>query len=245
MDRLIYTAMTGAKHASLQQATVANNLANATTPGFKQELAASRAVQAVGGTGYQTRSYTLEQTIGSDFSPGSLQTTGRELDIAITTEGLFAVQTGNGEAYTRNGSLEIDATGLLKTREGYPVQGDGGPIVIPENSIVTFGKDGTITAAPANDPAQSNEIGRIKLVRPDELQLERGSDGLFRLRDGQPAQVDASVQMTNGALEASNVNAVDQLVKMIDYQRNYDLQVRMLQTADQNAKAAAQIMAVS
>ncbi|GAB3265791.1 flagellar basal body rod protein FlgF [Chitinimonas naiadis] len=245
MDRLIYVAMTGAKHATLQQATVANNLANATTPGFKQELAASRAVQAVGGTGYATRSFTLEQTIGSDFSPGTLQTTGRELDLAVTTEGMFAVQTGNGEAYTRNGSLEIDATGLLKTRSGNPVLSDSGPIIVPENTVLTFGKDGTVTAAPINDPAQTNEIGRLKLVKPDERQLERGSDGLFRLRDGQPAQVDASVQVGNGMLEASNVSAVDQLVKMIDYQRNYDLQVRMLQTADQNARAAAQVMALS
>lgn len=245
MDRLIYVAMTGAKHAALQQATVANNLANATTPGFKQELAASRAVQAVGGTGYATRTFTLEQTLGSDFTPGTLQTTGRELDVAITTEGMFAVQTGNGEAYTRNGSLQIDENGLLKTRAGYPVLGDAGPITVPENSVLTFGKDGTISAAPVNDPAQSNEIGRIKLVKPDERQLDRGNDGLFRLRDGTPAQVDATVQMSNGMLEASNVSAVDQLVKMIDYQRNYDLQVRMLQTADQNARAAAQVMTLS
>ncbi|QNM98466.1 flagellar basal-body rod protein FlgF [Chitinimonas koreensis] len=245
MDRLIYVAMTGAKQASLQQATVANNLANASTPGFKQELSAFRAVQAVGGTGYQSRSFVLEQSTGSDFTPGTLQTTGRDLDIALTTEGMFAVQTGNGEAYTRNGSLEIDATGLLKTREGNPVLGDGGPIVIPENSVLTFGRDGTISAAPVNDPSQSNEVGRIKLVRPDERQLDRGNDGLFRLRDGQPAQADAAVQLTSGALEASNVNAVDQLVKMIDYQRSYDLQVRMLQTADQNARSAAQIMSLS
>ncbi|HEY9102719.1 flagellar basal-body rod protein FlgF [Chitinimonas sp.] len=245
MDRLIYVAMTGAKHAALQQATVANNLANATTPGFKQELAASRAVQAVGGTGYATRTFTLEQTLGSDFTPGTLQTTGRELDIAVTTEGMFAVQTGNGEAYTRNGSLQIDENGLLKTRAGYPVLGDAGPITVPENSVLTFGKDGTISASPLNDPAQRNEIGRIKLVKPDERQLDRGNDGLFRLRDGTPAQVDANVQMSNGMLEASNVSAVDQLVKMIDYQRNYDLQVRMLQTADQNARAAAQVMTLS
>ncbi|WP_269531981.1 flagellar basal-body rod protein FlgF [Chitinimonas sp. BJYL2] len=245
MDRLIYVAMTGAKHATMQQATVANNLANASTPGFKQELSASRAVQAVGGTGYQTRTFTVEQTTGSDFSPGPLQTTGRDLDIAVTTEGLFAVQTGNGEAYTRNGSLQIDATGMLKTREGFPVQGDAGPIIVPENSVLTFGKDGTISAAPVNDPAQVNEIGRLKLVKPNDRDLERGNDGLFRLRDGTPAQVDASVQISSGMLEASNVNAVEQLVKMIDYQRNYDLQVRMLQSADQNARAAAQIMSMN
>lgn len=245
MDRLIYVAMTAAKQSSLQQATVANNLANAATPGFKQELAAFRAVQAVGGTGYQSRSFVLEQTTGSDFTPGTLQTTGRDLDVAITTEGMFTVQTGNGEAYTRNGSLEIDATGLLKTRDGFPVLGDAGPIVLPANSVITFGRDGTVSAAPVEDPAQTNEIGRIKLVKPNERELERGSDGLFRPRDGQPAQVDATVQMTSGMLEASNVNSVEQLVKMIDYQRHYDMQVRMLQTADQNARAASQVLQLS
>lgn len=245
MDRLIYVAMTAAKQATMQQATVANNLANATTPGFKEELAAFRAVQAVGGTGYQSRAFVLEQTTGSDFSAGTLQTTGRELDVAITTEGMFTVQTGNGEAYTRNGSLEIDATGLLKTRDGFPVTGDGGPITLPANSVITFGRDGTVTAAPVNDPSQTNAVGRIKLVKPDEAQLERGSDGLFRPRDGQPLQADAAVQMSNGMLEASNVNSVEQLVKMIDYQRHYDMQVRMLQTADQNARSAAQLLTMS
>ncbi|MGQ5523010.1 flagellar basal-body rod protein FlgF [Chitinimonas sp. PSY-7] len=244
MDRLIYVAMTAAKQATMQQATVANNLANAATPGFKQELAAYRAVPAVGGVGYPSRSFVVEQTTGSDFTPGTLQTTGRELDVAVTTEGMFAVQTGSGEAYTRNGSLQIDATGLLQTREGLPVLGDGGPITLPPDSIITFGKDGTISAATVADPSQSNEIGRMKLVKPVERDLDRGNDGFFRPRDGQPLQPDASVQVSNGMLEASNVNSVEQLVKMIDYQRHYDLQVRMLQTADQNARAAAQILAV-
>lgn len=245
MDRLIYVAMTGAKHASMQQTTIANNLANAATPGFKQELSASRALQVIGGAGYQTRAFTLEQTTSSDFSPGTIQTTGRDLDIAVTTEGMFAVQTGNGEAYTRGGGLEIDSTGLLKTRSGFPILGDSGPIVVPPNANVAFAKDGTVSSVSTIDPTQSVQLGRLKLVKPDEAQLDRGNDGLFRLRDGTPAQNDASVQIASGALEASNVNSVDQLVRMINYQRNYDLQVRMLQTADQNAKAAAQVMSLS
>jgi flagellar basal-body rod protein FlgF len=245
MDRLIYVAMTGAKHASQQQATIANNLANASTPGFKEQLAASRAVAAVGGAGYQTRSFTLEQTTGTDFSAGSLQMTGRELDIAVKTEGFFAVQSSTGEAYTRAGGLEVDATGILRARNGDPVLGDAGPITIPDNSVLTFGADGTISAAPVNNPAQATQVGRLKLVKPDERTLDRGSDGLFRPRDGQPAQVDANVQIVSGALESSNVNAVDQLVKMIDYQRSYDMQVRLLQAADQNARAAAQVLTLS
>lgn len=245
MDRLIYVAMTGAKHASQQQATIANNLANASTPGFKEQLSASRAVAAVGGTGYQTRTFTLEQTTGTDFSAGALETTGRNLDVAIQTEGFFAVQTSTGEAYTRSGMLEVDANGILRTRGGLPVMGDGGPITIPDNNIVTIGTDGTISAAPVDNPAQATQAGRLKLVKPDERTLDRGSDGLFRPRDGAPAQADESVAVASGVLESSNVNAVDQLVKMIDYQRNYDMQVQMLQTADQNARAAESIMSLT
>jgi flagellar basal-body rod protein FlgF len=237
--------MTGAKHAAQRQATIANNLANATTPGFKQQLDVSRAVQATGGAGYQTRTFTVDQTAGSDFSAGALETTGRNLDVAVTTAGFLAVQTGNGEAYTRSGSLQVDSNGVLRTISGNPVLGDGGPITIPDNNIITIGADGTISAAPIQTPSQTNQVGRLKLVNPDERQLDRGSDGLFRTRDGQPAQADATVQLTSGALESSNVNTVDSLVSMINYQRNYDLQMQMLQSADQNARAAANIMQLS
>ncbi|MFC4157753.1 flagellar basal-body rod protein FlgF [Chitinimonas lacunae] len=245
MDRMIYVAMTGAKQSSFQQATIANNLANANTPGFRAELAAFRAVPATGGTGLPTRAFVLEQTTGADMTPGVVQTTGRSLDIALTTGGFFAVQTPSGEAYTRNGSLEIDPNGILRTRDGQQVQGDGGPISIPSESVISIGHDGTISASPPGDPTQSNQIGRIKLVEPGERQMERGSDGLFRPRDGQPLEADASVKLMQGALESSNVNAVEQLVKMIDYQRHYDMQVRLLQAADQNDRAAAQVLTLS
>lgn len=245
MDRLIYVAMTGAKQATFQQATVANNLANASTPGFRAELAAFRAIPVQGGTGLPTRTFAVEQTTGSDFTPGPLMTTGRNLDIAVQTEGFLAVQTPGGEAYTRNGSLQIDPTGLLRDAKGFPVLGDAGPITLPPQSIITIAKDGTISAAPDANPAQINEVGRLKLVRPPENQLERGNDGQFRLRDGGVAQADATVQVLSGALESSNVNPVSQLVQMIDTQRLYDMQVRFLQTADQNARSAAQIMTIT
>jgi len=242
MDRMIYVAMTGAKHATQQQANIANNLANLSTPGFKQQLSAARAVQAVGGTGYQTRTFTLDQTTGSDFSPGPIQNTGRNLDISLSTDGFMAIQTPTGEAYTRNGALEVDANGILRTQSGNAVIGDGGPITIPQDNVVTIGTDGTINAAPVDNPAQSNQVGRIKLVKPDLQTLDRGSDGLFRPRNGQPAQLDDTVEATSGSLEGSNVNAVEQLVSMINFQRNYDLQIQLLQNADQNARAAAAVM---
>ncbi|MBV1777110.1 flagellar basal-body rod protein FlgF [Burkholderiaceae bacterium DAT-1] len=245
MDRLIYVAMTGAKHSAYEQATIANNLANVNTPGFRSQLTAFRAVPTEGGVGVPTRTFVVDQTTGSDFTQGALQTTGRNLDVSMTSAGFLTLQTPAGEAYTRNGSLQLDTNGTLIGTNGYPVIGDGGPIVIPPNSVVTFGSDGTVTAAPSNNPAQTTAVGRMKLVQPDERLLDRGSDGLFRTRDGSPVEASPNAAMMSGALEASNVNPVNQLVSMIASQRQYEMQVQLLQEASQNAKAVSQIMVLS
>ncbi|WP_148716336.1 flagellar basal-body rod protein FlgF [Chitinolyticbacter meiyuanensis] len=246
MDRLIYTAMNGAKHSAYRQEAIAHNLANVSTPGFRAQLESFRAVPVIGGGNtLPTRAFVVEQSTGSDFSPGILQQTGRDLDVAVEGDGWLAVQTGTGEAYTRNGSFEIDATGLLKTRNGLTVLGENGPITVPENNRVTIAKDGTVTGTDVNNPAQSNEIGRLKLVNPDLTTLDRGYDGLYRQRSGEPAQVDANVRLNAGSLESSNVNSVDALVDMIAAQRHYDTQVRLLQTADANARAVSQLLTMS
>lgn len=245
MDRLLYTAMTGAKHAEMRQTSVAHNLANASTPGFKSQLDAFRAVPVVGGSGLPTRAFVVAQTTGADFAPGVIQQTGRDLDVAINTEGWFAVQSAGGEAYTRNGGFVLDQTGLLKTQSGQIVAGDNGPLVVPENTRVTFAGDGTVTATALDNPAQRVEVGRLKLVNPDKKQLEKGSDGLFRLRDGTAAQSDPNVRTTSGVIEGSNVNAVDELVNMIAIQRHFDMQVKLMQHADQNATRAAQILSLN
>ncbi|WP_035053206.1 flagellar basal-body rod protein FlgF [Andreprevotia chitinilytica] len=242
MDRLIYTAMTGARHMMNKQATVAHNLANASTPGFRAELASFRAVPAFGGGTLPTRSFVVQQTTGADLSPGILQATGRDLDVAVNGDGWMTVQTPTGEAYTRNGSFEIDATGLLKTRNGETVMGENGPITIPENSKVIIAPDGTVSATDLANPTQTNQLGRLKLVNPAASELEKGSDGLFRQRNGDPAQPDATVKLAGGMLETSNVNSVDQLVDMVSSQRQYDMQIQMLQNADTNARSAAQLI---
>ncbi|KAF0812515.1 Flagellar basal-body rod protein FlgF [Andreprevotia sp. IGB-42] len=242
MDRLIYTAMSGAKHTMLREATVANNLANAATPGFRAELAAFRAVPALGGSGMPTRAFVVEQSTGSDLSPGILQATGRDLDVAVNGDGWLTVQTPTGEAYTRNGGFEIDATGLLKTRNGLVVQGENGPLTIPENNRISISQDGTVTGTDLSNPSQSVEIGRLKLVNPAAQNVEKGYDGLFRLKSGDPAPVATDVKLAGGMLETSNVNTVDQLVTMVSAQRQYDFQIKLLQTADQNARSAAQLM---
>ncbi len=245
MDRLIYTAMTGAKNAQLRQATVSHNLANATTTGFRSELAAFRAVPVVGGQGLPTRAFAVEQSVGSDLRSGPLQHTGNDLDVAVDGQGWFVVQTSSGEAYTRNGELVTDAAGLLKTRSGQILVGESGPLTVPENTRVTIAPDGTVSGAALDNPTQKVEIGKIKLVNPPADQLEKGSDGLFRLRNGQTAPVDEKVQLVSGAVEGSNVNAVDELVSMISAQRLYDLQLKMITNADQNARSATQLISLS
>lgn len=244
MDRMIYIAMTGAKHTMLQQATVANNLANQATPGFRADLAAFRAAPVLG-DGVPTRAFVVEQTTGADFTPGVIQQTGRDLDMAVQSEGWISVQTGDGEAYTRNGSFELDPTGLLKTHAGQAVLGDNGPIVIPPDSRIAIGKDGTVSATPYANPTETQIVGRIKLVNPPVRDLDKGNDGLFRLRNGEPAQAAAEVELIGGALESSNVNPVQQLVNMISHSRQYDLQVKLLTTAEQNARTAGQVLSLN
>jgi len=245
MDRLLYVTMTGAKQAELRQATVSHNLANATTTGFRAELAAFRAVPVVGGSGLPTRAFVVEQSIGADLRSGPLQQTGNDLDVAIVDAGWIAVQTASGEAYTRNGGLKIDASGLMKNSSGQILQGESGPLTVPENTRVTVAQDGTVSGIALDNPSQRVEIGKIKLVNPPSGELEKGSDGLFRLRSGQSAPVDANVKLVSGAVEGSNVNTVDELVAMISTQRHYDLQIKLMQTADQNSRSATQILSLN
>ena len=245
MDRLLYIAMTGAKQAEYRQAVVAQNLANVTTTGFKEELAAFRAVPVVGGSDIGSRSYAVLQGVGNKLTAGPLQHTGNEMDVALDGEGWIAIQTSTGEAYTRDGELAIDATGLMKTRAGDVLVGESGPLSVPENTKISVSPDGLVSGVARDNPTQRVEVGRIKLVNPPKDQLEKGSDGLFRLKDGQTAQYDEDVRLINGALEGSNVNAVDQLVGMIAAQRMYDMQVKMMQTAQENDRSAAQILSMN
>lgn len=246
MDRLIYTAMTGASYVLQQQATVSENLANANTPGFRAALSTFRAVPLVG-EGLPTRAFVVDSTPGSDFTPAALQPTGRALDVAVNGAGWVAVQDADGkEAYTRNGSFQVNPYGVLQTRTGLNVSGDSGQITIPPDSEVTFSRDGTISTIPGGGQATSVMVaGRLKLVNPPAEQLERGSDGLFRLKNGASAVADANVVVAPGSLESSNVSVVESLVTMISLARKFDMQMKMLQSADNNAKQASQIMNIA
>jgi len=246
MDRLIYTAMTGAKHILAQQATVSQNLANISTNGFRAKVDAFRAVPVIG-AGLPTRAFVMGTTVAADFTPGVIQTTGRDLDVAINGKGWIAVQGPDGkEAYTRNGSLAVNSNGVLQTRTGQNVLSDGGAISVPPDTQLTIGKDGTLSTVPTSgEKTQISEVARIKIVNPPEEKMVRGEDGLFHLKDGGTADVDESVVLHSGALESSNVNAAEALVNMITLSRHFDLQMKLLQNAEQNAAKASQVMVVT
>jgi flagellar basal-body rod protein FlgF len=238
MDRMIYLSMSGAKATMQRQDTLANNLANVSTPGFRAELQAFRAVP-VEGSGASTRVFSLETTTGYDATPGAITATGRNLDVAAQGNAWLTVQALDGtEAYTRGGSLEVSSDGTLTTRSGLPVMGDGGPLQIPPNSAVSIGADGTVSAKGTD--GKNNAVGKLKLVTP-ETALKRGEDGLFRGADGDlPADDKARVQ--DGALEGSNVSAVESMVAMISAARQFEAQMKMIQTAEANEKSASQLL---
>jgi len=246
MDRLIYTAMTGAKHVFMQQAGTANNLANASTVGFKAQEHRFRAVP-VQGEGMPTRAFVVDASVSDVFDEGPLMFTGNNLDVAVQGRGWIALQMPDGsEAYTRAGGLQVDVTGLLQTKAGQTVAGDGGAINIPPDNNIEIAPDGTVSViATFGTPNNVNALGRIKLVNPPEGDLVRGADGLFRLRDGQPAPVDENVRLAPGALEGSNVNVTDAMVNLISLSRQFEMQIKMLQTADTNAQRADQLLSLN
>jgi flagellar basal-body rod protein FlgF len=251
MDKLIYTAMTGAKSDLVRQDVMTHNLANVSTPGFRAQTVAFRSVPLVsddipGGNG-GTRVMSVESTPGADFTPGAIRATGNPLDVAVNGPGWIAVQArGGGEAYTRNGAFQVSPEGLLQTQTGLPVLSDGGPITVPPNSSVSVAADGTVSATP-NGTSVKNvvSLGRIKLVNPPESSLQRGDDGLFRVRGGGNADVDPKVALAPESLEGSNVNPVEALVDMIALARQFEAHMKMIQSTESNSTKASQLLSAS
>lgn len=242
MDRLIYTAMTGASASAQRQQVLANNLANVSTPGFRAEMSTFRAVP-VRGDGASTRVFALEATAGHSDAPGPVTHTGRNLDVAAKGRAYMAVQGLDGtEAYTRAGALEVSPDGSLVNAQGLPLLSDGGaPLVAPANAQISIGEDGTVSARVGNQPPQG--IGKIKLVTPDaDNRLQRSEDGLFRGPFGDPLPTDATARVQDGALEGSNVNPMEAMVGMIQVARQFEVQMRMLQNSEANDKTASQLL---
>lgn len=243
MDDMLYVAMSGAKETLIAQAAATNNLANANTTGFLADLNQFRSMP-VFGEGHPTRVYAMDERPGTSFDQGSVQYTGRDLDVAVKDGGWIAVQAGDGgEAYSRRGDLRVDENGLLVTGNNLPVLGNGGPIAIPPFEKIDVGVDGTISIRPLG--AATDELAvldRIKLVAPQYQQMQKGEDGLFRRMDGSTAEADPAQRVASGALQASNVNTVNEMVNMIELSRRYELQVKMMKTAEDNADSAASIL---
>lgn len=250
MDRILYTAMSGAKQAMEVQSVVSHNLANVDTSGFRAQLAAMRAVPVQGDGHLATRVSVAATTPGVDWRPGPLNATGRDLDIAISDDGFLAIQDPDGnEAYTRRGDLQIDGNGILRSG-GHPVIGERGPMIIPLGSEVFIGTEGVVSIIGEGQKADAIvEIGRLKLVSPGAETLQRGDDGLFRVAavDGE-AQIlpaDDEITVRTGVLEGSNVNPVESMVAMIDGARRYEMQMKVISSADENAQRANSLLSLS
>jgi flagellar basal-body rod protein FlgF len=243
MDHSLYVAMTGATQMMRAQSEVAHNLANADTVGFKAQMSAFQPL-AVQGQGLPTRVNGVAYGQGVDMRQGGQIDTGRELDVAVQGEGWIAVQGADGnEGYTRAGELRLTPDGLLTDDRGNPVMGDGGPITVPQSTQMTIGADGTLSVVPMGQtPETIAAVGRIKLVNPDMAELAQGTDGLMHLTGGGTAPTDPTVTVKSGALESSNVNPSETLVQMIQLSRQYELQIRSIKSADENAQSASRLL---
>lgn len=247
MDRSLYIAMSGAQQTLLAQSANANNLANTQTTGFKSDLEQFRSMP-VFGPGYPTRVYAMTERPGIDLSSGPMQTTGRDLDVAVSGEGWLAVQGQDGkEAYTRAGDLRLTPEGSLQTGTGLPVIGNDGPIAVPPSAKVTIMPDGTISIIPLGETNAANQVivDRIKLAKPSLDDLEKQNDGLLYLKNGGPAEASADVTLAQGVLEGSNVNAVSAMVEMIELARNFELQTKVMKQTDENSGISAKLMQVA
>jgi flagellar basal-body rod protein FlgF len=243
MDRLVYVAMSGAKETLRAQAANNHNLANANTNGFKADLSAFQ-TKSVTGAGLASRAYATTDSAGWDSSSGSLDATGRDLDVAVKGSGWIAVQASDGtQAYTRAGDLRVDPDGNLMTATGNNVLGDSGPIVVQPYSSLHIGSDGSVSIVPRGQSAATiSTVGRIKLVNPAASEMTRGSDGLFRNSGGADLDADASVHLVSGTLESSNVNIAETMAHMIELARNYEVQVKAMKTAEDMASSSTKLL---
>lgn len=245
MDKALYVAMTGARATLQAQGTVSHNLANADTAGFKAALANTEAFQ-VRGQGHASRTAAMHIDQGFDARAGAQRITGNPLDVSLQAERWLAVQAPDGgEAYTRAGNLSLTPNGQLVTAGGRPLLDQAGnPIALPPHQALEIGQDGTISIVPLGEGADTMAIvGRLKVVEAAPERLARGLDGLMRNTDPQQplAQAPGPV-MTTGALEQSNVDAAGALVQMIQLQRQFEMQVKVIQRGDDNAQAANSLL---
>ena len=221
---------------------VANNIANIDTTGYKadgsmfEEYLGSAARS---GTANGRVSFVLDRGIWHDMSQGPVQRTGNPLDVAIDGNAFLAIQTPNGERYTRNGSLKISATGQLVTSDGNPVLGESGPITFQQtDNQVSISRDGTISVREGTSKADSLR-GKLRLVSFANMQqLQKDGSGTFNVTGGAQPQPATNAGLVQGSLEKSNVRGVVEMSRMIEITRSYTTIASMLQQqSDQNTQA--------
>ena len=249
MDRALFLAMSGAKQNMQEMQLRANNLANVSTTGFRADLAQARSMQAYG-EGLPSRVFSMTERPGQSFAQGNVITTGRDLDITIEGDGWISVMDKTGqEGLTRNGNLRINETGVLSNGSGHLVLGESGaPITLPiPLAKVEIGRDGTISVLPQGAPADAMEVvDRIKLTRTDNRSLFKDTNGLFRSKDFTSNYIaDADVKVMKGAIEGSNVNAVSEMTNLIDLQRQFEMQVKLMSNAEEMDKSSDSLLRMS
>jgi flagellar basal-body rod protein FlgF len=247
MDDFLYVAASGAREAMLAQAINSNNLAHASTTGFRADLASAQSIY-VSGEGQNSRVFGNVSQSAVDFTKGVINSTGRELDVAVNGNGWIAVQAADGsEAYTRRGDLHITELGQLVNGAGQPVVGDSGPLALPPFSEIAIGGDGTVSIVGlGEDPNALSAVGQIKLVNLDQAQMRKGEDGLLRLPEGSATPTaDAGVKLLSGSLEASNVSTVASMVNMIELARKFESYVKIMGTAEEMDRASAELMSLT
>ena len=243
MDRLIYTSLTAMRGSMSRQTAIANNLANAQTPGFRADIANAQSLW-LDGNGLDARAMASEEVLGADMRAGTVTQTGRDLDIAMQGDALLVVQAKDGEeAYTRRGDLQISPSGLLTTGDGHPVQGGQGPVTIPPADAISIDQEGRVWVVPqGGDPENPQEVDRLRLATPTGSEIAKGLDGLFRVKGEGILPDDPEARLLTRSLEGSNVTATSALVEMIEASRSWDTQLKMISDVRDMDSATANLM---
>lgn len=246
MDHLVYIAASGAMESMRAQAANSHNLANASTSGFRADLIMAQTSRLTGERA-DSRAYAGMHTAGVDFSQGVIGVTGNALDVAVGGGGWMAVKAVDGvEGLSRRGDLRVDDLGQLLDGAGLQIMGESGPIALPPFSDVAIGSDGTVSIVGlGEDPSTMAVVDRIKLVNPDQAQLEKSGDGLIRMKNGEALIADAGVTLISGSLESSNVGSVEAMVHMIELSRSFEHHVEMMKTAKELDQASAELMSLN
>lgn len=245
MDPILIHATTGGSANFSRQQIAANNLANINTPGFKADLFQAELLTIKNEySNMSAQTYVVQKANGINTTPGDIVHTGNDLDVAIDGDAWMVVKDSKGvEAYTRGGTLRLNAQGQLTTASGKPIMGNGGAIAIPPSRSIEIGSDGTISAVPIDGDGKALAVlDRIKLVKLDKTNIVKNEEGLLLLKKGSPTPADNSVKIVQHAIEGSNVNAIDQMVGMISSGRDFESQMKLLSTADDNAQRLAQLL---